>query len=129
MDELKHGADFTDLEDHQLWHGLMFRWDAVLSEKERYQITHFIRELILKRTTLGNTKYRMKRTSINCPVGRKMTPGSRRLTGKSPWPRGWWMDPAGSNDYGIFLQHTVSAGKLKIRTPSPFRTPLKRRWS
>ena len=48
-DELKYGGD-----PYSLWktisygNGLMFRWDAVLSPKERYQIVHHIREEIIK---------------------------------------------------------------------------------
>ena len=50
-DELKFGTD-----PYSLWktisygNGLMFRWDSVLTPKERYQIVHFIRETILKKT-------------------------------------------------------------------------------
>ena len=42
-DELKFGSD-----PYSLWktisygNGLMFRWDAVLTPKERYQVAHFI---------------------------------------------------------------------------------------
>ena len=53
-DKLKFGSD-----PYSLWktisygNGLMFRWDAVLSAKERYQIAHFISELILKEKNPG----------------------------------------------------------------------------
>ena len=49
-DELKFGSD-----PYSLWktisygNGLMFRWDAVLTPKERYQVAHFISELILRK--------------------------------------------------------------------------------
>lgn len=48
-DELKFGAD-----PYALWktisygNGLMFRWDAVLGEAQRYQIVHYIRETYLR---------------------------------------------------------------------------------
>lgn len=48
-DELKFGAD-----PYSLWktvsygNDLMFRWDAVLTEKERYQIVHYIRETFIR---------------------------------------------------------------------------------
>lgn len=50
-DELKFGAD-----PYSLWkttsygNGLMFRWDSVLSVKQRYQMVHFIREEIIKKS-------------------------------------------------------------------------------
>src|SRR5688572_13415329 len=49
-DELKFGAD-----PYSLWktisygNGLMFRWDAVLTEAQRYQLVHYIRETFLRR--------------------------------------------------------------------------------
>ncbi len=49
-DELKFGAD-----PYALWktvsygNGLMFRWDAVLTEAQRYQVVHYIREAFLRR--------------------------------------------------------------------------------
>ena len=48
-DEFKFGND-----PYAIWktisygNGLMFRWDAALTAKERYQIVHFMREEILK---------------------------------------------------------------------------------
>ena len=49
QDELKFGAD-----PYSLWktisygNGLMFRWDAVLTETQRYQLVHYIREAFLR---------------------------------------------------------------------------------
>ncbi len=49
-DSLKYGAD-----PYSLWktvsygNGMMFPWDAVLSERERYQVVHYIREAFLRK--------------------------------------------------------------------------------
>jgi hypothetical protein len=48
-DELKFGSDPYSLwETTSYGNGLMFRWDAVLSDEQRYQIVHYIREAIIK---------------------------------------------------------------------------------
>ena len=50
QDELKFGAD-----PYALWktisygNGMMFRYDSVLDEKERYQVVHYIRETFIRR--------------------------------------------------------------------------------
>lgn len=54
LDEFKFGSD-----PYAIWktisygNGLMFRWDAALSDKERYQLVHFIREEIVKEKNPG----------------------------------------------------------------------------
>lgn len=48
-DEFKFGADpYSIWKTTSYGNGLMFRWDAALTAKERYQIVHFIREDIIK---------------------------------------------------------------------------------
>ena len=48
-DAFKFGSDpFAIWKTISYGNGLMFRWDAVLTAKQRYQIVHFIREEILK---------------------------------------------------------------------------------
>ncbi|MED5418944.1 MAG: cytochrome c [Verrucomicrobiota bacterium] len=54
VDELKFGSD-----PYSLWktisygNGLMFRWDAVLSPKERYEVVHHLREEIIRERNPG----------------------------------------------------------------------------
>lgn len=61
-DEFKFGSD-----PYSLWktisygNGLMFRWDAVLTAKERYQVAHFISELIIKDHYEGNIQFAHRR--------------------------------------------------------------------
>ncbi len=48
-DAFKFGSDpYSIWKTTSYGNGLMFRWDAALTAKERYQIVHFIREEILK---------------------------------------------------------------------------------
>ena len=115
-DELKFGAD-----PYSLWkttsygNGLMFRWDAVLSEKERYQIVHHIREDIIREKNPkqysrvedsyfeGLNERAKKDAEEQAKTAQKVIAAPGMIDGG-----------AGKKmDYGPFLQHAVAYSDIK----------------
>ena len=115
-DELKFGSD-----PYSLWkttsygNGLMFRWDAVLTEKERYQIVHHIREEIIKTHNpaqyfkIGDSYFdglnerAQKDAEEQAKTGQKVIAAPGMIDGSF----GKHMD------YGPFLQHAVAYSNIE----------------
>lgn len=115
-DELKFGTD-----PYSLWktisygNGLMFRWDAVLSRKERYQIVHHLREEIIKEK---NPKQYFKPdhnyfTDLNTRAAKDAEDQAKSAQKVTVAP-GMVNGSAGANmDYGPFMQHAVAYSEIK----------------
>ncbi len=110
-DDLKFGTD-----PYALWktisygNGLMFRWDAVLSPEERYQIVHHIREDIIKP---NNPAHYFKPDAdyfAKLPdIAKKDAAEQAANTQKVEVARGMIDGTAGKNMvYGPFLQHGLA---------------------
>ena len=115
-DELKFGTD-----PYSLWktisygNGLMFRWDSVLTPKERYQIVHFIRETILKKTNpnqyfVPSDEYFDKLSAI-VKADEKEQASKLQKVEEAPG----MIDGTGGKKmvYGPFMQHSVAFGDIK----------------
>lgn len=115
-DKLKFGSD-----PYSLWktisygNGLMFRWDAVLSAKERYQIAHFISELILKEKNPGeyfvpDDNYFSQLPAIADKVAAQQASNAQKVE-----PAAGMIDGTGGKSmiYGPFIQHGVAYSAVK----------------
>ena len=115
-DKLKFGSD-----PYSLWktisygNGLMFRWDAVLSDKERYQIAHFISELILKEKNPGeyfvpDDNYFSQLPAIADKVAAQQASNAQKVE-----PAAGMIDGTGGKSmiYGPFIQHGVAYSAVK----------------
>ncbi len=115
-DELKFGTD-----PYALWktisygNGLMFRWDAVLSEEERYQIVQHLREDIIKPNNpkqyfTPNDAYYAGLSERAAADAKAQAEGGQQVA-VAPG----MIDASGGTRmiYGPFLQHAVSYGPIK----------------
>ena len=123
VDEFKFGAD-----PYSIWktisygNGLMFRWDAVLSAKERYQLTHYITELIIKKYNPGQLVELDEEYFAGLPE-RAAADAKAQEANKQTVPVAVGMvDGSGGKnmDYGPFMQHTVSYGEIKNKNAEYF---------
>lgn len=115
-DELKFGSD-----PYSLWktisygNGLMFRWDAVLTPKERYQIVHFIREFILKKNNpkqyFEPSEEYFDKLSAIAEADAKEQASKVQKVEEAPG----MIDGTGGKKmiYGPFIQHSVAFGDIK----------------
>ncbi len=115
-DEFKFGSD-----PYSLWkttsygNGLMFRWDAVLSPKERYQIVHHIREEIIKPKNPSQyseppDEYFAKLNALAAADAEEQAKNAQKITAAPGMIDG----SAGKNmNYGPVLQHAVAFGPIK----------------
>lgn len=115
-DELKFGAD-----PYSLWktisygNGLMFRWDAVLSEKERYQIVHHLRERIIreknpKQYFRPDEKYFADLNVRAARDAEEQAKNAQKVTAAAGMIDG---TNGKSMNYGPFLQHAVAYSKIE----------------
>ncbi|MDA7614546.1 c-type cytochrome [Verrucomicrobiales bacterium] len=115
VDPLKFGGD-----PYSLWktisygNGLMFRWDGVLSKKERYQIVHHLREDILKVSNKsqydepGETYFAS--LNVRAAEDAKIQAASEQAVEIAPG----MIDGSGGTrmQYGPFLQHAIIYGPI-----------------
>lgn len=114
-DELKFGSD-----PYALWktisygNGLMFRWDALLTAKERYQIVQHLREDIIKPKNPTqyfepDSAYFDKLNTVAAADAKAQEEGAQRVA-VAPG----MIDGSGGTRmiYGPFLQHAVSYGPI-----------------
>ena len=115
-DKLKFGSD-----PYSLWktisygNGLMFRWDTVLSAKERYQIAHFISERILKESNPGeyfipDDEYYEKVPNIAQKDALDQASNKQKVQ-----PAAGMIDGTGGKKmiYGPFIQHGVAFDSIE----------------
>ena len=116
VDELKFGTD-----PYSLWktisygNGLMFRWDAVLSPKQRYQIVHHIREEIIKENNPKQFFTPDEAYFIKLPdIAKKDAEEQAANIQKVEVAPGMIDGTAGQNmDYGPFMQHGLAYSEPK----------------
>lgn len=122
-DEFKFGAD-----PYSIWktisygNGLMFRWDAVLSAKERYQLTHYITELILKKYNPGQLVVLNEEYFAGLPERAAADAKAQEANKQKVEVAVGMVDGSGGKnmDYGPFMQHSVSYGEIKDKNAKYF---------
>ena len=115
-DTLKFGTD-----PYGLWktisygNGLMFRWDGVLSEKERYQIVHHLREDIIKPNNASqyykaDDAYYEGLSKRSLADAKAQAEDNQQVTAAPGM-----IDGSGGTRmiYGPYLQHAVAYGAIK----------------
>ena len=115
-DELKFGAD-----PYSLWkttsygNGLMFRWDAVLTPKQRYQIVHHIREEIIKPNNEAQYFVPDEEYFEKLPAIAKADAKAQEANTQKVEVAQGMIDGTGGTAmiYGPFLQHGVSYTDIK----------------
>ena len=115
-DELKFGSD-----PYSLWkttsygNGLMFRWDAVLTDKERYQIVHHIREEIIKENNPGQYFKVDEGYFEGLNEKAKRDAGEQAKNAQKVIAAPGMIDGSAGRrmDYGPFLQHAVAYSEIK----------------
>lgn len=116
VDPLKFGGD-----PYSLWktisygNGLMFRWDGVLSADERYQISHHLREDILKIS--NKSQYLIPDETYFASLNAKAVEDAKVQTAGAQAVEAapGMIDGSGGTQmqYGPFLQHAVVYGPIK----------------
>jgi mono/diheme cytochrome c family protein len=115
-DELKFGSD-----PYSMWktisygNGLMFRWDAVLSAKERYQIVHHLREDLIKPRNPGQYFKPEDGYFAKLPARAKVDAELQARNAQKVAVAPGMIDGGGGKKmiYGPFLQHAVAYGSIK----------------
>ena len=122
-DEFKYGAD-----PYSIWktisygNGLMFRWDAVLTPKERYQLTHYITELIIKKHNPGQLVELNEDYFAGLPERAAKDAKVQEANKQKVEVAVGMVDGSGGKnmDYGPFMQHSVSYGEIKNKNAEYF---------
>ena len=115
-DELKFGSD-----PYAIWktisygNGLMFRWDAVLTQEQRYQMVQHIREDIIKPKNPSqyfrpDEAYFAKLNALAAADAKAQAEGAQNVAAAPGM-----IDGSGGTRmvYGPFLQHAVAYGPIK----------------
>ena len=122
-DEFKFGAD-----PYSIWktisygNGLMFRWDAVLTAKERYQLTYYITELIIKKYNPGQLVELDEEYFAGLPEKAAADAKAQEANKQKVQVAVGMVDGSGGKnmDYGPFMQHSVSCGEIKNKNAEYF---------
>lgn len=122
-DEFKYGSD-----PYSIWktisygNGFMFRWDAVLSAWERYQLTHYINELIIKKYNPGQLVELDEKYFSGLPERAAADAKAQEANKQKVQVAVGMVDgtQAKSMDYGPFMQHSVCYGEIKNKNAEYF---------